>query len=69
MRQKSILRFLRNLRIFSAEEKDKVVLLSFTSPNGRRCRTRTAIHAPKARVLPLHYILYIVALGWPAAHP
>lgn len=30
------------------------------SQNGRRCRTRTAIHTPKAGVLPLHYILYMV---------
>lgn len=28
--------------------------------NGRRCRTRTAIPAPKAGVLPLHHILYVV---------
>ena len=26
----------------------------------RRCRIRTAIHRPKRRVLPLHYILYMV---------
>lgn len=30
--------------------------------NGRRCQIRTAIPAPKAGVLPLHYILYEVAM-------
>lgn len=34
--------------------------LLLVSQNGRRCRTRTAIPAPKAGVLPLHYILYMV---------
>lgn len=30
--------------------------------NGRRCQIRTAIPAPKAGVLPLHHILYGVAM-------
>ena len=32
--------------------------------NGRRCGIRTPIQAPKASVLPLHYILYIGAHSW-----
>ena len=32
--------------------------------NGRRCGIRTPIQAPKASVLPLHYILYNGAHSW-----
>lgn len=31
---------------------------NFCGATGRRCRIRTALQAPKASVLPLHYILY-----------
>lgn len=44
--------------IFFSHKKSFIVAVSV--PNGRRCRTRTAIPAPKAGVLPLHYILYMV---------
>ena len=34
--------------------------LLFIFMYGRMCRTRTALHHPKWRVLPLHYTLYIL---------
>ena len=47
---------------FSVSKKDfYIIKIAVCVPHyGRRCRTRTAIPAPKAGVLPLHYILYMV---------
>ena len=36
---------------------------------GRKCRTRTSLQHPKCRVLPLHHILYIPALGYGKLDP
>ena len=37
-------------------------VIDHTGGIGRKCRTRTALQAPKASVLPLHHILYIAPL-------